>query len=207
MELSQKVRLKREIVARGQSEGWSAKKIQSEVRKGHAERRRYLVEQYMGKDLVGAEVGVDWGDFATVVVEVAHPRKYYLIDPWGKNKLKPGDRPSHVAKLFATEIEDDRVVIIQNTGLAAALSLPNVSLDWAYIDCSHKKQDILDNIAAFMPKVKIGGLLMADDYDPYLRKAVAVADTFDEFVRTNPSLVEIVHKDPEECQLVLRKIC
>lgn len=82
-ELPQKVKRKREIVKHGHEHNWTIPKIQERVRVEHAEARRYIVEQFMVKGSVGAEVGVDWGDFATIVIQISSPSTC----GWSKQRL------------------------------------------------------------------------------------------------------------------------
>lgn len=56
------------------------------------------------------------------------------------------------------------VKFIPMTSVAAASTFQDGSLDMVYIDGSHEYQDVKDDIEAWLPKVKIGGILAGDDY-------------------------------------------
>jgi hypothetical protein len=53
------------------------------------------------------------------------------------------------------------------TSLDAAKSYRDESLDFVFIDASHEYQDVLDDINAWMPKLKIGGTIAGHDYGRY----------------------------------------
>jgi hypothetical protein len=210
--LSEKVKRKRRIVNVGIKSGTSGSQIQRDVRTEHANARRPVVKKFMSGP-VGAEVGVDWGDFAKVVIEVSSPQKYYLIDPWDNN---PKSRVDRVKKIFREQTDDGSVVVIEKTGEKAARQIPDDSLDWAYIDCAHKQREVVENLIAYLPKVKVGGYLIGDDYNTLLIKVKdnawaergsRVARGFQDFIEQHKDQVEIVYEDAHgECQVVLQKI-
>ena len=177
--------------------------LKAKVRRAHADMRRFLVEEYMKEGDVGAEVGVDWGEFAEVVVEIAKPLKYYLIDPWSSDPEEYPQRVGgyeNVLSVFDEEIRQGRVVVMKMTGLQGAEEILDESLDWVYIDCSHRYQDVIDNLSSFLPKVKQGGYIMGDDYQNR-----GVNRGFSEFIQANN--VKVVLEDFEiDNQVVLQKL-
>lgn len=58
--------------------------------------------------------------------------------------------------------------------LQAVDNFADQSVDFVYIDASHEYEDVKDDIQAWLPKVKPGGLLAGDDYYIYpgVKKAV-----------------------------------
>ena len=46
----------------------------------------------------------------------------------------------------------------------AAKNFADQSLDFIYVDASHKFADALADIEAWWPKLKLGGLMAGDDY-------------------------------------------
>lgn len=53
---------------------------------------------------------------------------------------------------------------IRMTSLEASKQYEDNSLDFVFIDASHQYQDVLDDITAWLPKVKEGGILAGHDY-------------------------------------------
>lgn len=66
---------------------------------------------------------------------------------------------------------------IQSTSLEAAAQYEDRSISFLMIDASHKYQDVVDDINAWFPKMKIGGLIMGDDFD-WEEVAKAATDSF-----------------------------
>lgn len=59
----------------------------------------------------------------------------------------------------------DIVNIVKATSLQAASRYPDRSISYLMIDASHKYQDVCDDIRAWYPKIKMGGIISGDDYD------------------------------------------
>jgi SAM-dependent methyltransferase len=59
----------------------------------------------------------------------------------------------------------DKIQVIRNTSVLASEQFEDNSLDLVIIDDDHDKQAVLHSIAAWWPKVKLGGLLCGDDHD------------------------------------------
>lgn len=57
-----------------------------------------------------AEVGVDHGDFSSLILEHNQPRKLHLIDAWSSERYHQGLRDL-VAKKFASEIAEGHIEI------------------------------------------------------------------------------------------------
>jgi predicted O-methyltransferase YrrM len=70
---------------------------------------------------------------------------------------------------FKTNLEkaqvEETVTIIKATSLEAAAQYPDRSISFIMIDASHKYQDVIDDIEAWYPKLKLGGIISGDDLD------------------------------------------
>jgi predicted O-methyltransferase YrrM len=67
----------------------------------------------------------------------------------------------------------DAVTIVKSTSLEAAATYPDRSISFIMIDASHKYQDVIDDIEAWYPKLKLGGIISGDDLDwEEVKKAV-----------------------------------
>lgn len=68
---------------------------------------------------------------------------------------------------------DDYVTVIQASSLDAAKQYEDRSISFLMIDASHKYEDVVDDIRAWYPKIKMGGIISGDDYDwPEVKRAV-----------------------------------
>lgn len=59
----------------------------------------------------------------------------------------------------------DVVTVVKSTSLEAAATYPDRSISFIMIDASHKYGDVVDDINAWFPKLKLGGVMSGDDVD------------------------------------------
>ncbi len=131
------------------------------------------------KEAVVAEIGVAAGDFASVILRESLPRKLYLIDTWrgGRNasghaitlekKSKQGRSISDFERVrgrFATEIEDQKIEMLQGQSVTMISALPNQSLDWVYLDAAHDFDSVCADLEALLPKMRSNGIIAGHDY-------------------------------------------
>jgi hypothetical protein len=152
------------------------------VRKGYccqttALRRRdelpYLLNR-LGLTGEGVEIGVFKGDYAEEVLNTWKGRRYYLVDPWIPYEDEPEQgvvprEPAAYNQLFETTKArmarfGDRAVLLRMTSLEAAPRFADGSLDFVYIDGLHTYEAVRDDVRAWFPKIKPGGLLAGHDY-------------------------------------------
>lgn len=138
--------------------------------------RRHALTQ-MTKQGVGAEIGVHKGDFSASILQIAKPKRLYLIDPW-----KCFDTAQHKTSLFGsdnvTQADMDArfkdvekrfekaaaVKIVRELSGDAAGKLRDKELDFVYIDGDHNYEGVRADLENFYPKVKLGGQIFLDDY-------------------------------------------
>lgn len=80
----------------------------------------------------------------------------------------------------------DYVNPVKATSLQAAAQYEDRSIDFLMIDASHSYPDVVDDIEAWYPKVKLGGIISGDDYD-FEEVFKAVADTCGKAVMVYPN--------------------
>lgn len=86
---------------------------------------------------------------------------------------------------------------IRLPSVEASKKVPDGSLDLIFIDAIHLYEDVLEDIAAWLPKLKPDGILAGDDYTPAFQGVIdAVNETFTEKIRRVylPSAVWYVRK-------------
>jgi len=89
--------------------------------------------------------------------------KYYLIDPWGGNKCKPGCGCSkHIAQMARSW--PDVLEPLRGYSVPMAAHVPNATLDLAYIDAAHDYRNARADILAYWPKLKPTGILAGHDF-------------------------------------------
>jgi hypothetical protein len=122
-----------------------------------------------------AEVGVYKGNFAhRILSDCEAIEKYYMLDPW--RHLDGWNKPANVADeefrqykleaLAATEFAACKRVILEGRTTDVSDSIPDQSLDFAYIDGDHTLRGITIDLIRIWPKVKDGGVLGGDDFLP-----------------------------------------
>jgi predicted O-methyltransferase YrrM len=135
--------------------------------------REHVVISRLPKDGIGAEIGVNKGEFSASLLKIAQPRQLHLIDPWKQYEpfveLTTQDHIDRVAasvlKKFATEIADGTVVIHRAMSEEILSGFADGYLDWIYIDGDHRYEFAKQDLELAMRKVKPGGIIAGDDYD------------------------------------------
>ena len=75
---------------------------------------------------------------------------------------------------------------VKSTSIEAAANYEDRSIDFLMIDASHAYQDVIDDIEAWYPKIKLGGIISGDDYD-FEEVYKAVQDTCGSGVQVYPN--------------------
>ena len=140
---------------------------------------------------IGAEIGVQRGFFSYELCKSGKFSKFYSIDWWNDewadvkfvskgvtNSKIPQEEFDEWKKDFGGYETHDEVYqtacnrlkefefnqVIRKKSTEAARLFENNSLDFVYIDSSHDFNTVNDDLKAWFPKVKKGGILAGDDY-------------------------------------------
>lgn len=124
----------------------------------------------------GGETFVEIGSWmgrsaALMAVEIINSKKditFFCVDPWSDG----GPDLSHkkVEDLygkFLKNIEPVKHIInpIRKPSLEAVHHFEENSIDFLMIDGSHQYKDVCEDIEAWLPKMKRGGMISGDDYN------------------------------------------
>jgi hypothetical protein len=112
---------------------------------------------------VCAEIGVDEGGFTSNILSVTRPRHLHLIDMWATSDYNESKFEA-VRRKFAAEQAAGAVTIHRRSSLDAVGEFSDGYFDWVYIDTTHAYALTADELRAFAPKVKPGGLIAGHDY-------------------------------------------
>lgn len=134
-----------------------------------------LMDKYLPKNGVGAELGVLKGHFSRTLLKNTNAKKLHLIDPWyflsaewswvGGNKSTI-DAVIWILDEFKTEIENQKVFVHIQDDIDVLDSFDDNYLDWAYIDSSHSYGHTVKELNKLLTKVKPQGVICGDDWRP-----------------------------------------
>ena len=122
-----------------------------------------------------AELGVARGVFAEALLQNCPDiTRYYLIDPWKhlEDWNKPANKASDAFELAfgeamtRTEPWKAARVVLRGRTTEVIQSIPDESLDLAYVDADHTLRGISIDLTRVWPKVKWGGFVGGDDFCP-----------------------------------------
>ncbi len=105
------------------------------------------------KDVVGCEVGVEFGNHAKTMFEGIKFKELHLVD---NSSVTREMAVNNLSGLGVTWHFDDSLV--------AAKNIPNEYFDFVYIDADHSYESVKSDIIAWFPKVKKGGFLAGHDW-------------------------------------------
>lgn len=150
---------------------------------------RAWLQKHMRGDCV--EVGTAAGASAAAMI---HAHRLTCVDPWPE----PGDgahpdwpsRFDEFTQNLARMPHRARIDVLRAPSLAAANAFESESLDSVFLDGDHSDAAVAADIAAWLPKLKPGGLLCGHDYGhpdfPGVRAAVDAR--FVDAVRTHGTI-------------------
>jgi hypothetical protein len=128
---------------------------------------------------VGAEVGVFRGDTsAGLLGALPDLEQLICVDPWVELEEFKAHCPNKAGAVYnadwalirarfkerVLEPYRERVLVLNMFSVDAAGLLPNGMLDFAFIDGNHGYEYVREDVIAWWPKVKRGGLMAGDDY-------------------------------------------
>jgi hypothetical protein len=119
------------------------------------------------------EVGVWKGDFARQMLQECESiERYHMIDPWAH--LPDWNKPLNVAQepferayeeaMQKTAFASAKIVVLRGRTKEVIDSVPDQSIDFAYIDGDHTLRGISIDLIKVLPKIKEGGFIGGDDF-------------------------------------------
>lgn len=120
---------------------------------------------------IGVEIGTQKGLYAKYLLENTD-LFMYLIDAWqyidGYKDIANVSDGEHAANLGLTKDIvapfQGRFEIIKAFSVDAAKKFSNGDLDFVYIDANHSYQATVDDLNAWYPKVRAGGIIAGHDF-------------------------------------------
>lgn len=120
----------------------------------------------------GVEVGVHRGEFADQILQRWNGKMLHLVDPWrhlpSYHDVANVDDAAHDVNFHLTCARlvhfGNRVRIHRTLSLDAAKCFKAGSLDFAYLDANHAFEAVCQDLDAWFPKVRRGGILAGHDF-------------------------------------------
>jgi len=134
----------------------------------------------LGKNLLGAEVGVWEGILSAYLLRHLPGLTLYMIDPWQATErdsryARSGDRKASLPQsqfdqakreaLQRTEFAANRRRVLHATSATAAASIEATALDFVFIDADHSYEGVAEDLQLWAPKVRPGGIVSGHDID------------------------------------------
>ena len=117
----------------------------------------------MKPDAIVAELGVDEGGFSEKILSITNPSKFHLIDLWGSERYNDNKRLSVTTK-FKDEIEVGKIEINHGYSTDVVKEFPDNYFDWIYIDTAHSYKVTIEELNAYLPKMKEDGIIAGHDF-------------------------------------------
>jgi len=140
----------------------------------HVPLKKIILDKKKEKnDIIIVELGSFLGGSTRFMANLLdNTSKLYAIDHWLGNinwekKEETKDIYSHMFHLFLSNIIHskltNKIIPIRMETIEAAKAL-KIKPDIIYIDASHDEASVYNDIMAWWPKLKIGGIMCGDDY-------------------------------------------
>lgn len=130
----------------------------------------------LGLTNIGAEVGVLRGNFSTKILSRWNGKKLFLVDCWEHQDeslyvdLNNSSDERHNYNLEVTKrvvsVYPGRYELVKDYSLPASKRFADGELDFVYIDARHDYDGVLEDLEAWYPKVKSGGIISGHDLVP-----------------------------------------
>jgi len=125
--------------------------------------------EMLDTNCVMAEIGCYYGESTLMWASSEKITKIYAIDPW-QDFYDINDGASQKGNMAEVEKTFDentsainKIIKVKQKSLEAAQHIENNSLNFVYLDGSHKYEDVVNDIITWIPKIKKGGILAGHD--------------------------------------------
>lgn len=89
--------------------------------------------------------------------------KYYLVDPWGGQRCKPGCACTKNIRMLA-KAWPEVLTPLKGYSVPMATYVPNGTLDLVYVDAAHDYRNVRNDILAWWHKLRPNGVMAGHDF-------------------------------------------
>ena len=138
----------------------------------HLSHRDKLGETFTSLGLAGkaVEVGTLYGTYASILLR-SWPGHLYCVDPWvnqNESEYKDGANKADMRRIWEDVQQNvgrnPRCTLMRMMSLQGADKFEDGELSMAYLDANHSLESVRRDIAAWWPKVKVGGIFCGHDF-------------------------------------------
>ncbi len=133
--------------------------------------RNQLAQLFMELSFtIGAEIGVERGEYSEILLSSNPNLVLYSIDPWRAYRgYRDHTRQEKLDKFYSETIDrlfrfQNRSIILKNFSLDIVKDVVDESLDFVYLDGNHDFYNVTADIHHWLPKIRPGGILVGHDY-------------------------------------------
>jgi hypothetical protein len=131
-----------------------------------------------------AEIGSYAGESTIILADKFPQAQIWAIDPWGSGyccdhgELSYNEEPGAVESRFDTNTQSikNRLKKFKGKSTDVAAHFDDGSLDMVYIDGCHEYACVVEDIKAWQPKLRNGGLLCGHDYGAHCADVIRAVD-------------------------------
>jgi len=141
---------------------------------------------------IGAEVGVQYGEFSKAILKGIPGSKMYLVDPYydyAGSKNHNGRHPE-IKDVAHKTLRKYNGIWIQEKSETAFNKIIDKSLDFVYIDGNHDYDFVMLDILLWQRKVRRGGMVCGHDYqtdkNPKTRHVKVAVDNYTSLHQISP---------------------
>jgi len=150
------------------------------------------------------EVGVWEGSFSSHLLQHSKLDELVSLDPWIVFHHTEPTTPAHREALARAALMPfgARSQVLKESSPHAATQFLDGYFDFAYIDGSHRYRAVRNDINAWWPKVRIGGVLAGHDYNR--GRQCNVIPAVNEFISKNNCVLHLTLNDPYPSWWILK---
>lgn len=150
----------------------------------------------------GAEVGVYLGYYSRILLDTIPGLELLCVDWWKQKTYRERAYPV----VLETMSKYPGAKVIRGKSVKVAKTVEDESLDFVFIDADHSYEAVKEDIEAWTPKVRMGGIVSGHDYYVFRSGNDGVIRAVDEFVKDKYKL-KLTDKDNDNPHKDSRQQC
>ncbi len=135
---------------------------------------------------IGAEIGVERGEYAEKLLLENPGLKLYGIDPYvSYDQHDDQQRLDNFYKEAEAKLAPYDFTFVKKNSSEAAADFEDGSLDFVYIDGAHDYEHVTEDLNNWSKKVRPGGIVSGHDYISFRSKHYGVVDALKDYTKEN----------------------